>query len=809
MNTFSLIDMLVQTVSSSEVIVAFLGVIAAIAFASLFITKIGEYILPKPQETRVADFLPFSYLDTDGATIHCKNGTLARVFELHGMDITLLLPEERESLMEAKKRWIDSMAELEVTSRVITIRERVPLKEVHPHSNPLLHSISERWIVNLKRIYRNKHYAVISVNDRKSALRDLDQASQALTAIMDPYQPVLVSEHPTGKNFDKSPFWLFAQLASPLNPPQPHVGKEEGDVLNSLLTTNYIHFTGDEGLIRFFAGDKEKLCIVMGIRKPGDFMDEQMIADLMAIDGELHIVHNIKAIPFIKANAILMQQRKMAAMTSMSPGVYDQYTEAMQLLDATDANAQTLNEYAMTLFLFGETKEELTFAQEEVERICRLHNVTPVREGWIAQASYFSQFPTYEVYPRTFLYLSDVVACSISMDKTAEGLTKSDWGPGPISYFKTIAGTAYSFQFHVTEDPYAVGHTALIGPTGQGKTTLFSFLAGQAMRFDDLHVYFFDRNNGAKVFALMLDSPYVRFDGDDADVTLNPFAVPDSSANRAFLRTWLRDITGGTDALSEQEIARAVTTAFNYLRPEERILKNLYKSCFSPNGYMRRELFRWVNDDQYGKIFNSKDDNLDMSSHYMAFDFTNIFQDAVLAPAVISYIMHRIHTLASASGNPSLIMIDETAPMLEHPMFKDSFIVGLREGRKKRQAFLCAFQQPNFLESHGLGDVIRGQCQTVIFFRNPQANEADYASWNLSPREMNFIAGREFTEKRYAVLVSRPAVHESVILDIDLGGLGPLLKVYSSGNKHVMLAEQLRQQISDNGAFVKAYLDKA
>ena len=38
------------------------------------------------------------------------------------------------------------------------------------------------------------------------------------------------------------------------------------------------------------------------------------------------------------------------------------------------------------------------------------------------------------------------------------------------------------------------------------------------------------------------------------------------------------------DALSEKEIARAVTTAFEYLRPEERILTNLYKSCFSPVG---------------------------------------------------------------------------------------------------------------------------------------------------------------------------------------------------------------------------------
>jgi len=135
--------------------------------------------------------------------------------------------------------------------------------------------------------------------------------------------------------------------------------------------------------------------------------------------------------------------------------------------------------------------------------------------------------------------------------------------------------------------------------------------------------------------------------------------------------------------------------------------------------------------------------------------------------------------------------------------------VGLREGRKKRQAFLCAFQQPKFLDDHGLGDVIRGQCQTVVFFRNPQANPGDYASWNLSPREMNFIMGKEFTDHKYAILVSRPAIHESVILDVDLSGLGPYLKVYSSGNKNVILAEQLAAQIPDVDALVQAYLQRA
>ncbi len=803
-------SMLAQSASSFSTLVAIFGVGAAMLIMAVFVTKLGDIILPKPKETRVSDFLPFSKLDEDGATIHMRNGSLARVFEVKGADTTLLMPEDRIQLAEARKRWIDSMAELEVVSRVITIRERVPLFEKEAfRDSKLLRTISELWLRALHRIFHNRHYIVLSVNDRKTAMKDLVQASNALTAILDMYEPVLVSEKTPNRHNDKSPFWLFARLLSPLSNPKPIVHGEQGEYLNALLTSDYIHFTKDEGIIKFISGTKEKLAICMGIRKPGDFMDEQMVADIISIDCEVTVCHNIKAIPNVKANFLLMQQRRMAYLTTFSQNVQQQYDTALEWMDQSDADGQTLNEYAMSVFIFGDSKEELNFGQEEVEKICRLHNVTPVRDGWAAQATFFAQFPTYEVYPRTFMYLSRVVACGVCIDKTAEGRQKSDWGPVPLSYFRTITGTPYAFQFHVSEEPYGVAHTALIGPTGQGKTTFFSFMAGQSMRIPDLRTYFFDRNNGAKVFALMQGAPYVKFDGGEESVSLNPLAVPDTPDNRAFLRTWIRDITGGVDAVSEQEIARAVTTAFDYLKPSERLLKNLYKACFAPNGYMRTELLRWVNDDQYGRVFNSPTDNLDLEHRYMAFDFTTIFQDGVLAPAVISYIMHRIHTLATATGNPNLIMIDETAPMLEHPMFREQFIVGLREGRKKRQAFLCAFQQPRFLDDNGLGDVIRGQCQTVIFFRNPQANPSDYATWNLTPREMNFIMGKEFADHKYAILVSRPAIHESVILDIDLSGLGPYLKIYSSGNKSVLLAEQLSRQIGDTDALVQAYLERA
>ena len=329
------------------------------------------------------------------------------------------------------------------------------------------------------------------------------------------------------------------------------------------------------------------------------------------------------------------------------------------------------------------------------------------------------------------------------------------------------------------------------------------------MRHKDLKVFFFDRHLGAEIFTRAVGGAYIGFDGDEKNVSLNPFDTAPTPNNRAFLRRWIKAITMVDDALSEREIARAITTAFDYLRPEERVMSNLYKSCFSPTGNMRRELYRWVNPDQYGKIFNATNDSLDLhSKRFMAFDFTHIFEDETLAPAVISYIMHRIQSETGETGVPSLIMIDETAPMLKHPMFRDYFIIGLQEGRKKRQAYLCAFQQPNIIDSLGVGEVIRGQCQTVIFFRNPQARPEDYANWNLNDREIDFVFGKSYREFPYAILLSRPATGESVILDVNLSGLGPYLKLYNSSRKNVLLVEDLIKQYGEEN-FVTKYLNLA
>ena len=60
--------------------------------------------------------------------------------------------------------------------------------------------------------------------------------------------------------------------------------------------------------------------------------------------------------------------------------------------------------------------------------------------------------------------------------------------------------------------------------------------------------------------------------------------MQDTVANRAFLRPWFAMISEQNDAISADEIARAVSVNFDYLSDKDRMLKNLWESCFSSAG---------------------------------------------------------------------------------------------------------------------------------------------------------------------------------------------------------------------------------
>ena len=777
-----------------------IAVIFIFVVLMMYLPTLTRRILPQFGYKRYSRYLPFRTVYNDD-TLELSDGSLLRVYRVAGVQTSMQDAATREKFLELRTQLFNQIRDQNVVMRFFMTRDATDENTDYEFDQPVLQKIYDKWQAQGLRIFLNNYYIVLQVSGA-GAREKLNQYGNYLESILAAYHPKLLRNNSTDNMAQ-----FFGRILSPITKPMPIVCDNR---IADLVTVDDVEFMRD-GVVRYVSGGSQTFAAMMSFRTSPDYLDEEFFDTISTIQTEMICMNAFQIMGTADVEMTLRQRQSSADENETS--TLEQISDAQSAMDENATGNQSLVNYYPLFILFGRSIDELNHYVDEFKKISASFGVAPICETYAARVSWFAQIPGFDVFPRSFKLLSRTAAISIPMSTQPRGVANCDWGPGPLVVFPTAQGTPYQFQFHVSDKPAAVAHTLTIGPTGGGKTTLFSFLIAQSLRHPKLKAFFFDRNKGAEIFTLSVGGKYITMQGKEKNATdnsflthLNPLKMPDTATNRAFLRRWFAIITGQSDANSADEIARAVSVNFDYLPDRDRILKNLWESCFASNGNMRPALKKWIDPLQYGDIFNETSDTLDLQSRLTTFDFTEILQDETLAPAVISYILHRINNITVSGGNPSLIMIDETAPMLENKMFRDNFITGLQEGRKNRQAYMVAFQRANVLDKLGIGDVVRGQAQTVLFFRNPAADASDYQYWNLNPLEMAFIQGKAYPNLKRAVLLSRPVTGESVILNTELGGLGNLLRLFESGRSSVLLAEELYKQYGNN--FVSEYLKK-
>jgi type IV secretion system protein VirB4 len=784
---------------------AVFGVVLLFLVVLLLYTNIlSNAIFPGFGYKKYSEYLPFAAVLSDNSTIRMRDGSLARVFSVRGVQTSMHDSTEREKLLDLRAQLFNQIRGSGTILRFFSIRDYAGVSDHKEFDNPVLQKISDKWDSQGLKIFSNSYYIVLSTSGI-GAYDKIDQYTSFIESILSVYGPKLLrhDQKDNAANF-------FARILSPVS--KPKIEKLDANMAD-LVTVDNVDF-GLGGVFRYSSGAQQKFGAYLSFKTSPDFMDEDFFDEVSTIQAEMI---NMSVASVMSSGAIESTVRKTKSTTDStdeaSAIVESQIQDAVIAMNENVSGTQNMINYYPSFAIFADSKSELEEHISQFKKISAGFGVSPVVEDFAAKVAFFAMIPGVDVFPRSFKMLSRTAAVATPMSYVPMGIDNSDWGPGPIVVFPTAQGTPYKFQFHVSDSQGAVAHTLTIGPTGGGKTTLFSFLIAQSLRHPKLKAFFFDRNRGAEIFTLAVGGKYLTFYGNSKDAdrinagfetSLNPLRMSDTQQNRAFLRRWLQMISGQGDPKSLDEIARAVSINFDYLEDKDKRLGNLWASNFSSDGAMRPALRKWVDELQYGGVFNEVEDNLDLYSRMTTFDFTDILNDETLAPAVISYIIHRINTITVSGGNPSLIMIDETAPMLANPMFRENFIVGLQEGRKNRQAYMAAFQRANVIDKLGIGDVVRGQAQTRIFFRNPGADMSDYEYWKLNPLEMAFIQGKAYPGLKRAVLLSRPITDESVVLNTELGGLGSLIRLFESGRQSVLLAEELYKTMGDE--FVAEYL---
>lgn len=820
------VDFLLTHQTALRTIATVLGIGGAAASAAFIVPSIVDRIRPLAQQDSLADYLPFIGMLDNGSHIKCVNGRYISIIEISGAELSLTSFEDRIDKYNERKMLLDNAEKTSVEDiRFLTIKEKTPLSLNVSQDNRVLQNISNEWNKSFSHVYNIRHYAIIVVKETsdEDAESALHVAEEHIIRSLSSYRCRVMTE--TRGAPGTGPLAILARIASPLSKPTPSGrGIHDPTAFNHLLTADKIDFSAErDGILSFTNGRETLYASVLGIRDCGEKTSENAMRAVLGLDCEMLIYQAVKPLNSQYQKVELTREAMSAPVMTLSPGATYEFQDVIHLVDGQEAeNRATLHHYALNIILYGKDVDEIAAAESDVIGILAPTGATCVRELMAAQATWFSMFPSDTLWPRRFRYLSTNIATNLPLQRPTIGRASSDWSERPIAYFKTLSGEAYRFNFHAEEGQQTVGHCVSIGPTGTGKTTFITFLASQALSIHDLSIYLFDRLNGCEVFTRCAGGQYITFD-EGSNIRLNPLFLPDSPGNRAFLRAWLSVLGERKGSEDDEQIARLI--AINYMKNPDgsplpsrlRKLSNFVNAVLTPGSHLRKAMTPWADDTLLGRYFNGEQDTLDLTSgRLIAFDMTVILDDPRLSVPIVDYLTHRIrlnsgYDTSSSDTNqisrPSLIFIDETEPMLRNAYFRDRILkVGLQEGRKMRQAFILAFQRPEAINATGMGETVRGQCQTAFFYRNPSGKPEDYADWGLTDAEMSFVLGRSYTDFKYAVLVKNYKLQESVILDINLAALGRFMKVFSSGRPQVIEVNKAIAKYGPN-AFVEPFLN--
>ena len=773
--------------------------LSEIVILSVFLGFLGIFIMPSLRraaipvfkETYLSDFLPFNIILEDQKTILCRDGKLCRVFEIKGAFLQNITDDENHFFFSRLQSFFDAMAERGAVFRLLTRREHVRLADRAEFDIPLLHKIHSSWNTQFQECFQTKHYLIIQT-DKETEMKDI---SNGVMENLSVFRPECLEARHDLENENA----LLSFLSSLVNMDGSKIFASPTEI-SEVISTSQILFHLKEGLIEIREGAKTCFYCVVGIKRWGSHASSEILNDLLHLPMEFEILHHFKGFKKLDAAAILRYRLKQENLMFQNFFKNEEFETAIQNLEAGN---HTLYDYQMVVFIKGQDRADLLKYLGDVRKVLLNHGIMPIQECDPIEWLWFSRFPSFDVQMRPRSLFSNNLAALISFEENAQGLSKCDWGDGPLRYFKTVRGNAYALQVHVSERPEALAHSLTIAPSESGKTTLFQHLIGGALRHNKLHAYIFDRFNGTRIFTEAMNGSYIDL-STPGSFEINPLQCSDTPQNRAFLMQFLLNLSGSYDDTSLEMIGRAVDFIFK-IPISQRSLKSIFSYAFDTQSMVKKGLKKWV-EGPYGSLLNGPQDNLDFSStRLMAFEMTEIQKDPILSTVLTDYILHRIRSQVRARAAPHFIFIDETAPLLEDSFFIKHVQILFREHRKLRGSINVCFQDAQGLFKSPISETILNQCQTIFLFQNIHGKLEDYAPLNLTNSEWAFVKG----VSRFSKHVSRGVLvkkgRESLILDVDMGVLGKYLNVYKSGTEPLKLMWELKELWGDG--WVEHYLD--
>ncbi|MBY8336163.1 VirB4 family type IV secretion/conjugal transfer ATPase [Alteriqipengyuania sp. NZ-12B] len=766
------------------------------------------------KEARVGDRLPFARL-VDEHTLMLRDGALLTAIQVPG----LLFETEDTEALNAHAATREVMLRSTLDSRFVmyhhVIRRRVEVELDAEFEDPLARHIDARWkerlgsgslfindqfVTLIRRPARGKagwvEKAGKALSNRKKQavevdpkdLRSLRAAATGLVASLQPYGAALLGDYTGPKGYTNSE---ILELLSALynGEMQPVRRPAEDRDIGHMLPYRRASFGIDAMELRG-SGDPD-FAAMLSLKDYPDATSPGLLDGLLRLPYEMVVSESYA--PSERTTARERMDLAIRRLRSVDEEAQAERADMLAARDALGNGAVGFGDHHLSVLVREKTLPRLDDATAACAAALADTGAIVVREDTNLEPAFWAQFPGNEQYiVRRAMISSANMASFGSLHGFALGQAEGNhWGEA-VTLLETTSATPFFFNFHNGD----LGNFSVIGPSGSGKTVVMNFLAAQAQKFNPRTILF-DKDRGAELFVRGIGGRYDRiYAGEPSG--FNPLALPDTPANRAFLRDWLGVMLKAEGPEELQTISHAVDAAYENDASLRRLrnFRELLSGTRRPEpGDLADRLSAWIHGGEHAWLFDNETDELDLDRKTLGFDMTALLENPRLRTPTMMYLFHRIEE--RLDGEPTMILIDEGWKALDDEVFAARIRDWLKTLRKRNALVGFATQSARDALESRISTALVEQTATMVFMPNSRARPEDYCDgFGLTSHELALI--RTLPAHSRCFLVRQPDA--SVVVRLDLSNAPEVLTILSGRESSVRRLDLLREAVGDNPA---------